>query len=137
MVNLSKDILNIRYNNMEKYRYKLISEVQQKRRNIIKEMEHNKKKSKTKHNSLSEDKSMEKEIKEMIDKGTRTLKKIKQIQKCKIQEKIENKLQKDIVKLKSDKKERKIKEINEKIKKEMRLKKILEDHKIKEKKRKK
>ena len=133
MVNLSKDILNIRYNNMEKYRYKLISEVQQKRRNIIKEMEHNKKKSKTKHNSLSEDKSMEKEIKEMIDKGTRTLKKIKQIQKCKIQEKIENKLQKDIVKLKSDKKERKIKEINEKIKKEMRLKKILEDHKIKEK----
>ena len=84
MVNLSKDILNIRYNNMEKYRYKLISEVQQKRRNIIKEMEHNKKKSKTKHNSLREDKSKEKEIKEKIDKDTRTQKKIKKIQKCKI-----------------------------------------------------
>ena len=133
MVNLSKDILNIRYNNMEKYRYKLISEVQQKRRNIIKEMEHNKKKSKTKHNSLSEDKSMEKEIKEMIDKGTRTLKKIKQIQKCKIQEKIENKLQKDIVKLKSDKKERKIKELNEKIKEERKLKAIFEEEKLKKK----
>ena len=33
----------MRYNNIEKYRHKLISEVQQKRKNIIKEMERNKK----------------------------------------------------------------------------------------------
>ena len=100
----------MRYNNIEKYRYKLISEVQQKRKNIIKEMERNKIKSRTKNDSISEDKSMEKEINDMVERGTKTLEKIRYIQKCKIEAKIEKKLQRDMIQLRSDKKEKKIKE---------------------------
>ena len=81
----------MRYNNIEKYRLKLISEVQQKRKNIIKDMERNKKKSRTKNDSISEDKSMEKEINDMVERGTKTLEKIRYIQKCKIEAKIEKK----------------------------------------------
>ena len=87
----------MRYNNIEKYRHKLISEVQQKRKNIIKEMERNKIKSRTKNDSISEDKSMEKEINDMVERGTKTLEKIRYIQKCKIEEKIEKKLQRDMI----------------------------------------
>ena len=100
----------MRYNNIEKYRLKLISEVQQKRKNIIKDMERNKKKSRTKNDSISEDKSMEKEINDMVERGTKTLEKIRYIQKCKIEAKIEKKLQRDMIQLRRDKKEKKIKE---------------------------
>ena len=84
MVNLSKSVLNLRFNNIETYRRKLISEVQEKRRDIIKEMEKNKEKSKSKPKNeiMSEDEAMEKEINEMVDRGTKTLEKIRQQQKC-------------------------------------------------------
>lgn len=126
----------MRYNNIEKYRLKLISEVQQKRKNIIKDMERNKKKSRTKNDSISEDKSMEKEINDMVERGTKTLEKIRYIQKCKIEAKIEKKLQRDMIQLRSDKKEKKIKELSEKIKKELKKKSNLEEHKKKEKEKK-
>lgn len=135
MVNLSKSVLNLRFNNIETYRRKLISEVQEKRRDIIKEMEKNKEKSKSKPKNgiMSEDEAMEKEINEMVDRGTKTLEKIRQQQKCIIEAQIEKKIQKEIIKLKSDKKERKIKELNEKIKEERKLKAIFEEEKLKKK----
>ena len=135
MVNLSKSVLNLRFNNIETYRRKLISEVQEKRRDIIKEMEKNKEKSKSKPKNeiMSEDEAMEKEINEMVDRGTKTLEKIRQQQKCIIEAQIEKKIQKEIIRLKSDKKERKIKELNDKIKEERKLKAIFEEEKLKKK----
>ena len=99
MVNLSKSVLNLRFNNIETYRRKLISEVQEKRRDIIKEMEKNKEKSKSKPKNeiMSEDEAMEKEINEMVDRGTKTLEKIRQQQKCIIEAQIEKKIQKEII----------------------------------------
>ena len=135
MVNLSKEVLNMRFNNIETYRNKLISEVQEKRKNIIKEMENNeeKSKSKSKQDVINDDEEIEKEYNAMVEKGTKILDKIKQQQKCIIEAKIETKIKKEIIKIKSDKKEKRIKELNEKIKEERKLKAILEEQKIKEK----
>ena len=93
MINLSKEVLNLRFNNIEIYRRKLISEVRQKRMRIINEMEKNKEKSKYKSNNeiMDEDEALEKEINEMIDKGEKTLEKIRQKQKCIIEAQIEKK----------------------------------------------
>ena len=135
MVNLSKEVLNMRFDNIETYRHKLISEVKEKRKNIINEIEQNKEKSKSKskHDIINDDEEIEKEINAMVEKGTKTLDKLRQQQKCIIEAQIETKIKKEIIKLKSDKKERKIKELNEKIKEERKLKTILEEQKIKEK----
>ena len=131
MITLSKDAINIRYNNIEIYRNKLISEVKKKRMNIIRDMEEKKEKSKAKSKYdeiLNDEEIMEKEINEIIDKGAQTLEKIRQKQKNIIEAQIENKIKKEILKLKSDKKEKQIKELNEKIKEERRIKAMLEEH---------
>ena len=137
MINLSKEVLNLRFNNIEIYRRKLISEVRQKRMRIINEMEKNKEKSKYKSNNeiMDEDEALEKEINEMIDKGEKTLEKIRQKQKCIIEAQIEKKIKNVIIKLKSDKKEKKIKELNDKIKEDRKMKALLEEQKLKEKER--
>ena len=137
MINLSKEVLNLRFNNIEIYRRKLISEVRQKRMRIINEMEKNKEKSKYKSNNeiMDEDEALEKEINEMIDKGEKTLEKIRQKQKCIIEAQIEKKIKNVIIKLKSDKKEKKIKELNDKKKEDRKMKALLEEQKLKEKER--
>ena len=136
MINLSKDAMHLRYNNIEIYRNKLISEVKQKRKNIMKDME--KKKEKSKVNSkcdeiLNDDDIMEREINDMINKGAKTLEKIRQKQKNIIEAQIESKIKKEILKLKNDKKEKLIKDLNDKIKEERRIKAMLEEHRWKEK----
>jgi len=136
MINLSKDAMHLRYNNIEIYRNKLISEVKQKRKNIMKDME--KKKEKSKSNSkcdeiLNDDDIMEREINDMINKGAKTLEKIRQKQKNIIEAQIESKIKKEILKLKNDKKEKLIKDLNDKIKEERRIKAMLEEHRWKEK----
>ena len=136
MINLSKDAMHLRYNNIEIYRNKLISEVNQKRKNIMKDME--KKKEKSKVNSkcdeiLNDDDIMEREINDMINKGAKTLEKIRQKQKNIIEAQIESKIKKEILKLKNDKKEKLIKDLNDKKKEERRIKAMLEEHRWKEK----
>lgn len=136
MINLSKDAMHLRYNNIEIYRNKLISEVKQKRKNIMKDME--KKKEKSNVNSkcdeiLNDDDIMEREINDMINKGAKTLEKIRQKQKNIIEAQIESKIKKEILKLKNDKKEKLIKDLNDKIKEERRIKAMLEEHRWKEK----
>ena len=51
MINLSREILSIRFNNIEKYRHRLISEVKEKRKSIIKKMNDIQRKSKTNNNT--------------------------------------------------------------------------------------
>ena len=136
MINLSKDAMHLRYNNIEIYRNKLISEVKQRRKNIMKEME--KKKEKSKANSrcdeiLNDDDIMEREINDMINKGAKTLEKIRQKQKNIIEAQIESKIKKEILKLKSDKKEKLIKDLNDKIKEERRIKAMLDERRWREK----
>ena len=67
MINLSKEVLNLRFNNIEIYRRKLISEVRQKRMRIINEMEKNKEKSKYKSNNEIMDEDEEEEEEENND----------------------------------------------------------------------
>lgn len=135
MINLSKDAMHLRYNNIEIYRNKLISEVKQKRKNIMKDMEKKKEKSKvnSKCDEILNDDIMEREINDMINKGAKTLEKIRQKQKNIIEAQIESKIKKEILKLKNDKKEKLIKDLNDKIKEERRIKAMLEEHRWKEK----
>ena len=135
MVNLPKDILEVRYDNINTYRKKLISEVKEKRKEIIKSINKSKEKSKSRTiNEINDEEDIfDKEINEITDKGVKTLQKIRQKQKNIIEAQIETKIKNEILKIKSDNKEKKIKELNEKIRKERKIKAILEDQKIKEK----
>ena len=135
MVNLPKDILEVRYDNINTYRKKLISEVKEKRKEIIKSINKSKEKSKSRTiNEINDEEDIfDKEINEITDKGVKTLQKIRQKQKNIIEAQIETKIKNEILKIKSDNKEKKIKELNEKIREERKIKAILEDQKIKEK----
>ena len=133
MFNLSREILSIRFNNIEKYRHRLISEVKEKRKSIIKKMNDIQRKSKTNNRIINEDDIMENEINEIMKRGAKTLEKIRQQQKNIIEAQIESKIKKEMLKIKSDKKEIKIRELNEKIKETKKLKSMIEKQKLKEK----
>ena len=133
MINLSREILSIRFNNIEKYRHRLISEVKEKRKSIIKKMNDIQRKSKTNNRIINEDDIMENEINEIMKRGAKTLEKIRQQQKNIIEAQIESKIKKEMLKIKSDKKEIKIRELNEKIKETKKLKSMIEKQKLKEK----
>ena len=133
MINLSREILSIRFNNIEKYRHRLISEVKEKRKSIIKKMNDIQRKSKTNNRMINEDDIMENEINEIMKRGAKTLEKIRQQQKNIIEAQIESKIKKEMLKIKSDKKEIKIRELNEKIKETKKLKSMIEKQKLKEK----
>ena len=133
MINLSREILSIRFNNIEKYRHRLISEVKEKRKSIIKKMNDIQRKSKTNNRIINEDDIMENEINEIMKRGAKTLEKIRQQQKNIIEAQIESKIKKEMLKIKSDKKEKKIRELNEKIKETKKLKSMIENQKLKEK----
>lgn len=133
MINLSREILNIRFNNIEKYRHRLISEVKEKRKSIIKKMNDIQRKSKTNNRIINEDDIMENEINEIMKRGAKTLEKIRQQQKNIIEAQIESKIKKEMLKIKSDKKEIKIRELNEKIKETKKFKSMIEKQKLKEK----
>ena len=133
MINLSREILSIRFNNIEKYRHRLISEVKEKRKSIIKKMNDIQRKSKINNRIINEDDIMENEINEIMKRGAKTLEKIRQQQKNIIEAQIESKIKKEMLKIKSDKKEIKIRELNEKIKETKKLKSMIEKQKLKEK----
>lgn len=133
MINLSREILSIRFNNIEKYRHRLISEVKEKRKSIIKKMNDIQRKSKTNNRIINEDDIMENEINEIMKRGAKTLEKIRQQQKNIIEAQIKSKIKKEMLKIKSDKKEIKIRELNEKIKETKKLKSMIEKQKLKEK----
>ena len=133
MINLSREILSIRFNNIEKYRHRLISEVKEKRKSIIKKMNDIQRKSKTNNRIINEDDIMENEINEIMKRGAKTLEKIRQQQKNIIEAQIESKIKKEMLKIKSDKKEIKIRELNEKIKETKKFKSMIEKQKLKEK----
>ena len=130
MINLPKDILKTRFNNIDIYRKKLIKSVKEKRNQIIEGKDKNDNNIKNKDKSDSE---FEKDYIEMADKEKKSIEKLKQRQKNQIEAEIEVKIKTELLKYKSDMKESLINEMNNKIKEERRQKAILEDQKIKEK----
>ena len=131
MINLPKDILRTRLNNIDRYRQKLIKAAKDKRKQIIENNKRNKSDNRKIDSHFSFD--LEKEYIEMADKEKKTIEKLKQRQKNQIEAEIEVKMKTELLKYKSDMKESIIKEINDKIKEERKLKAIMEDKKIKEK----
>ena len=131
MINLSKDILKTRFNNIDQYRKKLIKAVKDRRNNIIE----NNKKSITINPRIESQLTfdLEKEYNDMADKEKKTIEKLRQRQKNQIEAEIEVKIKTELLKYKSDMKDMIIKEMNDKIKEERKLKAIMEDKKIKEK----
>ena len=76
---------------------------------------------------------MKKEITEMKEKGEKNLDKIRKKQNNIIEKKIEKELKTEMLRIKSDKKDMKIKELNDKIKEERKQKILMEESKFKEK----
>ena len=131
MVNLPKDVLKVRFNNIDQYRKKLIKLVKDKRKKIIGNYKDNKIDKEKKDTQLDDD--LEKDFLEMADKEKTTIEKLKQRQKNQIEAEIEVKIKTELLKYKSDMKESLIKEMNDKIQRERKQKSIIEDKKIKEK----
>ena len=116
MINLSKDVLKVRFNNIDKYRKKLIKTARDKRKKIIGNSK-NIKNIKEKYDNQSNF-DFEKDYMEMADKEKNTIEKLKQRQKNQIEAEIEVKIKTELLKIKSDMKESLIKEMNEKIQNE-------------------
>ena len=131
MINLPKDVLKVRFNNIDQYRKKLIKLVKDKRKKIIGNYKDNKIDKEKKDNQLDDD--LEKDFLEMADREKTTIEKLKQRQKNQIEAEIEVKIKTELLKYKSDMKESLIKEMNDKIQRERKQKSIIEDKKIKEK----
>ena len=131
MVNLPKDVLKVRFNNIDQYRKKLIKLVKDKRKKIIGNYKDSKIDKEKKDTQLVDD--LEKDFLEMADKEKTTIEKLKQRQKNQIEAEIEVKIKTELLKYKSDMKESLIKEMNDKIQRERKQKSIIEDKKIKEK----
>ena len=131
MVNLPKDVLKVRFNNIDQYRKKLIKLVKDKRKKIIGNYKDSKIDKEKKDTQLDDD--LEKDFLEMADKEKTTIEKLKQRQKNQIEAEIEVKIKTELLKYKSDMKESLIKEMNDKIQRERKQKSIIEDKKIKEK----
>lgn len=135
IINLPIEALKIRYNNIEEYRNKIIAEVKKKRNDIINERleEAGKSHTYTKNNMDNENEAMEKEITEMKQKGAENLEKIRQKQKNIIESQIEKEVKKEMLRIKTDKKDMRIKELNDKIKEERKQKILMDELKFKEK----
>ena len=131
MINLSKEVLKVWFNNIDKNRKKLIKIAKDKRNKIIgdsKKIKNIKEKIDNQSNF-----GFEKDFTEMADKEKTTIEKLKQREKNQIEAGIELKIKTELLKIKSYMKESLIKEMNEKIQNERKQKAILEDKKIKEK----
>ena len=76
---------------------------------------------------------MKKEISEIQKKGEKNLEKIRQRQNNVIETKIEKELKTEMLRIKSDKRDMRIKELNDKIKEERKQKIIMEESRFKEK----
>ena len=116
MVNLPKDVLKVRFNNIDQYRKKLIKYVKDKRKKIIGNNKGNKIEKEKKDSQLDDD--LEKDFLEMADKEKTTIEKLKQRQKNQIEAEIEVKIKTELLKYKSDMKDSLIKEMNDKIQRE-------------------
>ena len=133
MITLSKDILKKRFNNIDEFRRRSIKEARMKRRQIIIE------KSMTVNHSIgnnlanNDNFDFEKDFHEMEIKERKEIEKIKQRQKNQLETEIEVKIKAELLKYKSDMKENLLKEKNDKIKEDRRIKSKMEDKKIKEK----
>ena len=135
MITLSKDAINIRYNNIEIYRNKLIEKKKKKRQDIINQKEEGSEKNNTnqKNYIIEGNEAMKKEISEIQKKGEKNLEKIRQRQNNVIETKIEKELKTEMLRIKSDKRDMRIKELNDKIKEERKQKIIMEESRFKEK----
>ena len=103
MINLSKDVLKVRFNNIDKYRKKLIKTARDKRKKIIGNSK-NIKNIKEKYDNQSNF-DFEKDYMEMADKEKNTIEKLKQRQKNQIEAEIEVKIkEKEIMREKTLKK---------------------------------
>ena len=123
MVNLPKDVLKVRFNNIDQYRKKLLKYVKDKRRKIISNYKGNKINGDKKDIQIDDD--LEKDFLEMADKEKTLIEKLKQRQKNQIEAEIEVKIKTELLKYKSDMKESLIKEINDKIQRERKQKSII------------
>ena len=90
MINLPKDVLKIRFNNINHYRQKLIRIVKEQRAKIIRNSKEKKSEDKKRETTLNFD--LEKDYMEMADKEKNTIEKLKQRQKNQIEAEIEIKI---------------------------------------------
>ena len=98
MVNLPKDVLKVRFNNIDQYRKKLIKLVKDKRKKIIGNYKDNKIDKEKKDTQLDDD--LEKDFLEMADKEKTTIEKLKQRQKNQIEAENEVKIKTELLKYK-------------------------------------
>ena len=135
IINLSQEVLKIRYNNIEEYRNKVIDQVKKRRQDIINQKEEGSEKNNTnqKNYIIEGNEAMKKEISEIQKKGEKNLEKIRQRQNNVIETKIEKELKTEMLRIKSDKRDMRIKELNDKIKEERKQKIIMEESRFKEK----
>ena len=107
MINLPKDVLKVRYNNVDQYRKKLIEKVKERRKKIIANNKNSKAESPKKETKFNFE--LEKDYLDMASKEKDTIDKLKQRQKNQIEAEIEVKIKTEMLKYKSDLKDSLIK----------------------------
>ena len=128
---LPKNVLKLRFNNINNYRKKLIEEVKKKRKKII---ENNN----ASNSNIPKIESklvyeLEKDYNETADKDKKDIAKFKQRQKNQIDAEIEVKIKIELLKYQNNIKDSLIKDMSDKIKEERRLKTLMDEKKEKEK----
>ena len=129
MMNLDKDIQQYRYDHMEKYRLESINCVKEQRNKIIEEQEKTQRENKSKLSQKENTNpySMESRMDGIIENERRAIEKIKLRQKNEIQALIETEVRSELIRNKSEMKEKRIKEKEEQLKNELHLKAIKEE----------
>ena len=129
MRTLPKNVLQMRFNNINIYRKKLIKEAKEKRKKII----DNTNSSNSIVNNIQHFSELEKDIQGIEDKDKKDIEKYQQMQNNQIDLQIEGKMKIELLKYQNELKENLIKDMNEKIKEERRQKIIYDEQKEKEK----
>ena len=135
VVGLPKEIQKIRFENIDKYRKETIEMVKNQRELIINDKDkkeeniennniniHDNKENNENNNENKEEKqilNLDEQIDNLLDKEKRNIEKLKRRQKNEIEAEIETKLKSEMIRYKSEIKEQKVKELNDKIKEEM------------------
>ena len=139
MLNLDKELQQYRYEHIEKYRLETINLVKERRNKIIEEIgrcssgPNNNNSTQYRTSSSPSPFDMENRIDGIIENEKKAIEKIKQRQKNEIQTLIESEVRGELIRSKSELKEKKLKEKEEKIKEELQLRAMKEEEKRKEK----
>ena len=132
VIGLPKEIQKIRFENIDKYRKETIEMAKTQRERIIEELENKNKNEKKDENNNSINKenennnenqeekqqilNLDEQLNTMKDKEKKNIEKLKRRQKNEIEAEIETKIKSEMIRYKSELKEQKVKEMNDKIK---------------------